>query len=87
MTPVARKPPLERFLSLFAEVRPGEAITALLLTSSVFLILASYYGIKPVREALSRLDFIPRDSKPDRTWYKAMYGARAGMERRNGAAI
>jgi AAA family ATP:ADP antiporter len=52
MTSVARKPPLERFLSLFAEVRPGEAITALLLTSSVFLILASYYVIKPVREAL-----------------------------------
>lgn len=52
MAQVDRKPALERFLSLFAEVRPGEAITALLLTSTVFLILASYYVIKPVREAL-----------------------------------
>jgi AAA family ATP:ADP antiporter len=33
-------------------VRPGEATTALLLTLNVFLLLTTYYIIKPVREAL-----------------------------------
>ncbi len=39
-------------LSVFTEVRAGEAATALLLTLGVFLIFTSYYIIKPVREAL-----------------------------------
>ena len=43
---------LESFLSLFAEVRKGEGVTALLLTLNIFLILTSYYIMKPVREAL-----------------------------------
>ena len=43
---------LDRALRLFADVRPGEATTALLLTLNVFLLLAAYYFIKPVREAL-----------------------------------
>ncbi len=47
-----RKGPLERFLSLFADVRPGEPGTALLLMLNVFLLLTCYYIIKPVREAL-----------------------------------
>jgi AAA family ATP:ADP antiporter len=46
------KSPLERFLGLFAEVKPGEAGTALLLALNVFLLLISYYIMKPVREAL-----------------------------------
>jgi AAA family ATP:ADP antiporter len=33
-------------------VHPGEAVTALLLTANVFLLLSAYYVIKPVREAL-----------------------------------
>jgi AAA family ATP:ADP antiporter len=37
---------------LFADVRAGEGITALLLALNVFLLLAAYYLIKPVREAL-----------------------------------
>jgi ATP:ADP antiporter, AAA family len=43
---------LERFLSIFAEVRAGEGTTALLLALNVFLILMAYYVLKPVREAL-----------------------------------
>jgi AAA family ATP:ADP antiporter len=43
---------LDRALRLFADVRAGEGATALLLTLNVFLLLASYYCIKPVREAL-----------------------------------
>lgn len=40
-----------------------------------------------VREALSRFDFISWSSEPNRTWYKAMCEARAGVERRlNGSA-
>ncbi len=43
---------LDRFLSLFTEVRPGESTTALVLMANVFLLLTAYYIIKPVREAL-----------------------------------
>jgi AAA family ATP:ADP antiporter len=43
---------IERGLGVFAEVKPGEGTTALLLTLNVFLLLTAYYIIKPVREAL-----------------------------------
>jgi AAA family ATP:ADP antiporter len=43
---------LSRGLRPFADVRLGEAVTALLLTLNVFLLLTAYYVIKPVREAL-----------------------------------
>jgi AAA family ATP:ADP antiporter len=39
-------------LSLFTEVRGGEGVTVLALAFNVFLILTTYYLIKPVREAL-----------------------------------
>ena len=42
--------PLERFLRLFTDVRPGEGKTALLMFANVFLILCAYYFIKPLRE-------------------------------------
>jgi ATP:ADP antiporter, AAA family len=42
----------DRFLSLFAEVRAGEGIGALLLGANVYLLLAAYYVLKTVREAL-----------------------------------
>ncbi len=44
--------PLDRFLRLFADVRPGEGITAVLLALNIFLLLTAYYVLKPVREAL-----------------------------------
>ncbi len=43
---------LERFLSIFTDVRAGEGLVTLAMTFLVFLILTSYYMIKPVREAL-----------------------------------
>lgn len=43
---------LERFLNLFTQVKAGEGTNALLLALNIFLILTSYYIIKPVREAL-----------------------------------
>ncbi len=42
--------PFERFLRLFANVQPREGATACLLIGNIFLILAAYYFIKPVRE-------------------------------------
>jgi len=39
-------------LRFFADVRPGEARSALLLTVTVFLLLFAYYLLKTVREAL-----------------------------------
>lgn len=50
--PAPRRSRLEMFLAAFTEVRAGEGVTALLLTLNVFLLLTSYYFIKPVREAL-----------------------------------
>jgi ATP:ADP antiporter, AAA family len=49
---ITRAGPLDRALRLFADVRAGEGTTALLLALNVFLLLAAYYFIKPVREAL-----------------------------------
>jgi AAA family ATP:ADP antiporter len=43
----------ERFLGLFAEVKRGEALTALLMFFNIFFILAAYYILKTVREALT----------------------------------
>jgi AAA family ATP:ADP antiporter len=43
---------LERVLGIVTEVHAGEGITALLLTTNVFLLLTAYYVIKPVREGL-----------------------------------
>src|SRR5918998_1901905 len=43
---------LDRALRLFADVRNGEGATAALLALNVFLLLATYYCIRPVREAL-----------------------------------
>lgn len=43
---------IERMLSIFTEVRGGEAATVLLLTLDVFLLLTAYYLLKTVREPL-----------------------------------
>jgi AAA family ATP:ADP antiporter len=43
---------IERLLGIFTEVRAGEAITVLLLTLDVFLLLTAYYLLKTVREPL-----------------------------------
>jgi hypothetical protein len=47
-----QKGPLERFLSFFADVRAGEGTTVILMTVTVFLLLADYYLLKVAREAL-----------------------------------
>jgi len=44
--------PLERVLAHLADVRAGEGVGALLLGCNLFLLLAAYYMLKTVREAL-----------------------------------
>jgi AAA family ATP:ADP antiporter len=43
---------LDRLLSLFTEVRPGEGTTAVLMLFNIFLLLICYSIIKIVREPL-----------------------------------
>ncbi len=43
---------LARALRPITDVHQGEALTALLLTANVFLLLSAYYVLKPLREAL-----------------------------------
>ena len=45
-----RGPAYERLLRLFADVHPREGATSLILVANIFLILAAFYLIKPVRE-------------------------------------
>lgn len=52
MNDSARRPGLtDRLLSLFADIRPGEGATVILLALNVFVLLSCYYIVKPVREA------------------------------------
>lgn len=51
-SPPPRRKWLDRLLSLFSEVRPGEAQTVLLLSLNVFILLTAYYLLKVVREPL-----------------------------------
>jgi AAA family ATP:ADP antiporter len=50
--PTPARDPLGRLLNLFTEVRSGEVVTALLLLVNLFLLLASYYLLKTIREPL-----------------------------------
>jgi AAA family ATP:ADP antiporter len=49
-TPARPKSALSRVLSLFAEVHTDEALTVVLLTLNVFLLLTAYYFLKTIRE-------------------------------------
>src|ERR1700758_3465767 len=48
----SRPSTLHRLLQIFGDVRSGEAATALLMLTNIFLILAGYYICKTVREPL-----------------------------------
>lgn len=64
MMQTGRKPPdfIYKILRIFTAIHPGEGLTAFLLTLNVFLLLAAYYIIKPVRDALM-LDSWPAEIK------------------------
>lgn len=65
MTPEGRGAPnklgniLDRLLRLFTDIRAGEGLTAVLLASNVFLILGSYWMIKPTRGAIVTAEWGP----------------------------
>ena len=48
--PPRRPSRTETFLRIFSDVRPGEGFAGLILMLNIFLVLAAYYLIKPVRE-------------------------------------
>lgn len=48
-----------KFLRLFSDVYPGEALTAFLLTLNTFLLFLAYYIMKPVRDALMLGSYSP----------------------------
>ena len=48
----APRGPLDRLLGSFSDVRGGEGLTALLLMLNIFVLLASYYLLKTIREPL-----------------------------------
>lgn len=48
----AARGPLDKLLGIFAEVRGGEGLSALLLMLNIFFLLASYYLLKTIREPL-----------------------------------
>ena len=50
--PSFREHPIEYVLTLFGDVRPGEAPTVLLLSLNVFALLTAYYLLKVAREPL-----------------------------------
>jgi len=50
---------LDRALAVFADVRPGEGLTALLMLANIFLLLVCYSIIKTVREPLVLTSPIP----------------------------
>ncbi len=52
LQPPRQKSALEKFLSLFSDIRPGEGNTVALLILNAFIMLGLYYILKPVREGL-----------------------------------
>jgi AAA family ATP:ADP antiporter len=52
---------LYRALKLVTDIRPGEAVTALLLSLNVFFLLMAYYIIKPIRESFILSKWTPED--------------------------
>ena len=46
----SRLTPVERFLRIFTDIRPGEGRTGLMMFANVLLILCAYYFVKPLRE-------------------------------------
>jgi len=85
-----RKTWLEKFLSIFADVRAGEGLVVVVLTVNLALLLASYYLPKTVREARSssskagrRRKPIPRPHKPSYSYCSSPPTARLRREWRD----
>ncbi|MBN2409057.1 MAG: hypothetical protein JXE07_04915, partial [Candidatus Aminicenantes bacterium] len=80
----------EKFLRIFGDVRAGESVTALILLLDIFLLLASYYIIKVVREPLvlvsaeKDLEILLRSNLPE--WLRSILQIQQGPQLMAGAA-
>jgi AAA family ATP:ADP antiporter len=59
------KGPLDRALSIFADVRAGEGVGALILAANIFVILASYYLLRSARQGLILTEGAPFGWRPE----------------------
>jgi len=57
-----KKGPLDRLLSVVADVRAGEGAGALLLATNAFVLMAAYYVLKTVRQSLILSQFGPENA-------------------------
>ena len=48
----ALRSPLDRLLTIFSDIRPGEGPVGIAMLGSVFLLLTSLYFLKPARDGL-----------------------------------
>lgn len=64
--------PLETFLRLFTEVRPGEGVTAVVMFANVFLILCAYYFVKPLRDGWIAVAEVPGLSSTEVKAYSSL---------------
>jgi len=55
----ALRSPLDRLLTLFSDVRPGEGAAGSAMLGSVFLLLTSVYFLKPARDGLLAISGVP----------------------------
>ncbi|MGB7294191.1 MAG: hypothetical protein WBC70_01250 [Candidatus Aminicenantales bacterium] len=80
----------EKFLRIFGDIRAGESVTALILLLDIFLLLASYYIIKVVREPLvlvsaeKDLEILLRSNLPE--WLRSILQIQKGPQLMAGAA-
>jgi AAA family ATP:ADP antiporter len=51
--------PLDRLLTIFSEIRPGEGVVGLSMLGSVFLLLTAVYLLKPARDGLLAASGVP----------------------------
>ncbi len=85
-----KKSSVKRFLNIFGDVRPGESVTAMILLLDIFLLLASYYIIKVVREPLvlvsaeKDLQILLSSNLPE--WLKGVLQIQKGPQLMAGAA-
>jgi AAA family ATP:ADP antiporter len=63
---------LERFLRIFSDIRTGEGPAGLLLMANIFLVLAAYYFIKPVREGWLSISDVGQLSKMEIKAYSSL---------------
>src|SRR2546423_5250531 len=55
----ALRSPLDRLLTIFSDIQPGEGLVGVAMLGSVFLLLTSLYFLKPARDGLLAISGVP----------------------------